>query len=149
MYQFATRTTIGGIVEYLHRDVPADLAFQNERTRWGTWLVVSQELNPLDSVYFGWAHAFRSPGNPGQHNDSTLVTGNGATFGPNQNQADMKLVAEYLVDAIKFDRMAEDSTDVALKASFRKQAAEYRKLALKRAKLLGMSDLRNARLQTV
>jgi hypothetical protein len=50
----------------------------------------------------------------------------------------MKLVAEYLVDAIKFDRMAEDATDVALKASFRKQAAEYRKLALKRARLLGM-----------
>jgi len=94
MYQFATRTTIGGIVEYLHRDVPGDLAFQNERTRWGTWLVVSQELNPLDSVYFGWAHAFRSPGNPGQHNDSTLVTGNGATFGPNQNQADM-VTAEW------------------------------------------------------
>ena len=51
----------------------------------------------------------------------------------------MKLVAEYLVDAIKFDRMAEDAADVALKASFRKQAAEYRKLALKSAKLLGMS----------
>ncbi len=94
MYQFATRTTIGGIVEYLHRDVPGDLAFQNERTRWGTWLVVSQELNPIDSVYFGWAHAFRSPGNPGQHNDSTLVTSNGAAFGPNQNQADM-LTAEW------------------------------------------------------
>jgi hypothetical protein len=26
----------------------------------------------------------------------------------------MKLVSEYLVDAIKFDRMAEDATDVAL-----------------------------------
>ena len=50
----------------------------------------------------------------------------------------MKLVAEYLVDAIKFDRMAEDAKDVALKASFRKQAAEYRKLALGRAKRLGM-----------
>jgi len=25
----------------------------------------------------------------------------------------MKLVAEYLVDAIKFDRMAEDAADVA------------------------------------
>ena len=50
----------------------------------------------------------------------------------------MKLVAEYLVDAIKFDRMAEDATDMALKASFRKQAAEYRKLALSRAKRFGM-----------
>ena len=94
MYQFATKTTVGAVVEYMHRDVPADLAFQNERTRWGTWLVVSQELTPLDSVYFGWAHAFRSPGNPGQHNDSTLVTANGAAFGPNQNQADM-VTAEW------------------------------------------------------
>jgi predicted porin len=94
MYQFATKTTVGGIVEYMHRSVPGDLAFQNERTRWGTWLVVSQELGPLDSLYFGWAHAFRSPGNPGQHNDSTLVTANGATFGPNQNQADM-VTAEW------------------------------------------------------
>ena len=94
LYQFATKTTVGAVVEYMHRDVPADLAFQNERTRWGTWLVVSQELTPLDSLYFGWAHAFRSPGNPGQHNDSTLVTTNGAAFGPNQNQADM-VTAEW------------------------------------------------------
>ena len=94
MYQFATKTTVGAVVEYMHRDVPADLAFQNERTRWGTWLVVSQELTPLDSLYFGWAHAFRSPGNPGQHNNSTLVTTNGAAFGPNQNQADM-VTAEW------------------------------------------------------
>ena len=94
MYQFATKTTVGAVVEYMHRDVPADLAFQNERTRWGTWLVVSQELGPLDSLYFGWAHAFRSPGNPGQHNNSTLVTANGAAFGPNQNQADM-VTAEW------------------------------------------------------
>jgi predicted porin len=94
MYQFATKTTVGGIVEYLHRSVPGDLSFQNERQRWGTWLVVSQELNPLDSLYFGWAHAFASPGNPGQHNDSTLVTANGAAFGPNQNKADM-VTAEW------------------------------------------------------
>jgi hypothetical protein len=93
LYKFPTKTTIGGIVEYLHRDVPADLAFQNERTRWGTWFFASQELNPMDSIHFGWAHAFRSPGNPGQHNDSTLVTANGATFGPNQNQADMVTAA--------------------------------------------------------
>jgi hypothetical protein len=55
-----------------------------------------------------------------------------------QGRRIMKLVAEYLVDAVKFDQMAEDATDAALKASFRKQAAEYRKLALKRAKQLGM-----------
>jgi hypothetical protein len=50
----------------------------------------------------------------------------------------MKLVAEYLLDAIKFEQMADDAKDDALKAAFRKQAADYRKLALKRAKQLGM-----------
>ena len=95
MYQFATKTTVGGIVEYMHRSVAQELAFQNERTRWGTWLVVSQELNPLDSVYFGWAHAFRSPGNPGQHNDSTIPFDGGlAASGPTQNQANM-VTAEW------------------------------------------------------
>ena len=50
----------------------------------------------------------------------------------------MKLVAEYLLDAIKFEQMAEDAKDDALKAAFRNQAADYRKLALERAKQLGM-----------
>ena len=50
----------------------------------------------------------------------------------------MKLVTEYLLDAIKFEQMAEDAQDDALKAAFMKQAADYRKLALKRAKELGM-----------
>jgi predicted porin/outer membrane murein-binding lipoprotein Lpp len=109
MYTFPTKTTVGVIGERLHRYVPADLDFQNERTRYGSWLVVSQELSPMDSLHFGWAHAFRSPGNPGQHNDGTLKTGDSNTFsisnppvsaaaaavyGPNQNQADM-LTAAY------------------------------------------------------
>jgi len=50
----------------------------------------------------------------------------------------MKLVAEYLQNAVKFEQMAEDAKDEALKASLKKQAAEYRKLAIKRAKQLGM-----------
>jgi len=94
MYELPTQTTIGVIGERLHRYVPADLDFQNERTRYGTWLVVSQQLGPADSVHFGWAHAFKSPGNPGQHNDGTLVTADGAGYGPNQNQSDM-LTAAY------------------------------------------------------
>jgi predicted porin len=93
MYKFSTGTTIGGIVEYMHRYVPADIDFQNERTRWGTWLVVSQQFGKDDSVHFGWGHAFRSPGNPGQHNDGTLVSANGAGYGPTQNQADMLTLA--------------------------------------------------------
>jgi predicted porin/cell division protein FtsB len=90
LYAFKTGTTVGGIVEYLHRDVPEDLEFQNERTRFGTWLFVSQEINPIDSVHFGWAHAFHTPGDPGQHNDATLTTIDGAgSYAPNDNQADL------------------------------------------------------------
>jgi hypothetical protein len=84
----------------LHRYVPADLDFQNERTRYGTWLVVSQDLSPMDSLHFGWAHAFKTPGDPGQHNSGTLTTGDCAgaggctSYAPNNNQADM-LTAAY------------------------------------------------------
>jgi predicted porin len=94
MYHFPTKTTVGVIGERLHRYTPSELDFQNERSRYGTWLVVSQELTPKDSVHFGWAHAFASLGNPGQHNDSTLVTADGASFGPNNNSANM-LTAAY------------------------------------------------------
>jgi predicted porin len=90
LYNFNTGTTVGGIVEYMQRDVPADLQFQDERTRFGTWVFVSQTVTPVDSVHFGWAHAFPTPGDPGQHNDATLVTADGGgTYAPNQNQADM------------------------------------------------------------
>jgi len=54
---------------------------------------VSQELTNNDSLHFGWAHAFRAPGDPGQHNDSFLLTSDGATFAPNQNQANMYTAA--------------------------------------------------------
>jgi predicted porin/outer membrane murein-binding lipoprotein Lpp len=96
LYKFAaTKTTIGGIVEYMHRDVPAILDFQNERTRFSTWAFVTQEFTPVDNVSVGWAHAFATPGDPGQHNDSTLVTADGiGTYAPNNNQADM-VTANY------------------------------------------------------
>ena len=93
MYTFPTKTTVGVIGERMHRYTPADIEFQNERSRYGSWLVVSQELSPMDSLHFGWAHAFRSPGNPGQHNDTTLITANGAVYGPTENQADMLTAA--------------------------------------------------------
>jgi len=95
MYQFATKTTVGAIFESMHRYVPADLQFQNERQRYGTWLVVSQQLTDADSVHFGWAHAFAAPGDPGQHNTGTLTTVDGAgVYAPNDNQADM-VTASY------------------------------------------------------
>src|ERR1035437_146540 len=104
MYKFSTGTTVGVIGERLHRYVPADLAFQDERSRYGTWLVVSQQLTPQDSLHFGWAHAFKAEGDPGQHNSGTLTTGDCNTltgtaaactaYAPNDNQADM-LTAAY------------------------------------------------------
>ena len=69
-YIFATKTTVSGIFETLHRYVPSDLTFQNERQRLGTWFALSQQLTKLTNLNFGWAHAFRAPGDPGQHNDS-------------------------------------------------------------------------------
>jgi predicted porin len=95
LYNFkATGTTIGGIVEHMTRYVPADLDFQNERTRWGTWAFLSQKLTPTDSIHFGWAHAFHTPGDPCQHADCTLSTDGGAgIFATNQNQADMVTAA--------------------------------------------------------
>jgi predicted porin len=103
LYNFtSTGTIVGAIVEYMERDVPADLVFQNERTRWGTWAFLSQQLGPTDSVHFGWAHAFATPGDPGQHNDVTQILNdpqcqNGAVctpaFATNQNQADMVTAA--------------------------------------------------------
>jgi predicted porin len=95
LYRFPTKTTVGAIFESFHRYVPADLEFQNERQRYGTWFFVSQELTPKDSIHFGWAHAFKTPGDPGQHNDATLVTADGlGAFAPNDNQADM-ITASY------------------------------------------------------
>ena len=64
----STGTTLNGIYERMDRNVPASLDFQNERTRNGYWLAVSQVVTPMDSVHFGWAHAGKTPGDPGQHN---------------------------------------------------------------------------------
>jgi hypothetical protein len=50
----------------------------------------------------------------------------------------MKMVAEYLFEAVKFERMASETDNSELKAAFRKQASEYRRLAEKRAKELGI-----------
>jgi hypothetical protein len=41
----------------------------------------------------------------------------------------MKLVAEYLADALKFERLAAEEKNEDLKLSLLQQAAAYRKLA--------------------
>lgn len=93
-YRLQSKTTIGAIVESMHRYVSSDLSYQNERQRFGSWLVVTQELSDTENLYFGWAHAFTSPGDPGQHNDSTLTTSDGVgAYAPTHNQADMITLA--------------------------------------------------------
>jgi predicted porin len=121
LYKFqSTGTTVGAIVEYMKREVPADLAFQNERTRWGTWVFLSQQLTPVDSIHFGWAHAFRAQGDPGQHNDCTLTApGGGGCFATNDNQADM-VTAAY---KHQFSKNLTWYTDIA--ATFNGPSAHY------------------------
>jgi predicted porin len=67
-YLFSTGTTVSAIYERLRREVPVSLAFQNERSRDGYWLAVSQNVGAMDSVHLGWAHAGKTPGDTGQHN---------------------------------------------------------------------------------
>ncbi|MGC2176759.1 MAG: porin [Bradyrhizobium sp.] len=106
LYTFSTKTTVGGIFEMMHRYVSPLIAFQNERTRNGTWLFFTQELSPVDSFSGGWAHAFKAQGDPGQHNTPFGTTpipgstgtdcGNGCGLFAmdNDNEADM-LTANY------------------------------------------------------
>jgi len=121
LYKFNTGTTVGAIVEHMTRYVPGDLQFQNERTRWGTWAFLSQQLTPVDSIHFGWAHAFRANGDPGQHNDCTLPTpnGSGSCYATNQNQADM-VTAAY---KHQFSKNLTWYTDIA--ATFNGPSAHY------------------------
>jgi predicted porin len=120
LYKFNTGTTVGAIVEHMTRYVPGDLAFENERTRWGTWAFVSQQLTPTDSIHFGWAHAFRTPGDPGQHNDAIVPTPDGTSFvATNQNQADMVTAAYKHM----FSKNLTWYADIA--ATFNGQSAHY------------------------
>jgi predicted porin len=68
-YKFDFGLTVSGILERMRREVPAYLQFQNERSRDGSWLALTQTITPKDEVSIGWAHAGSTPGDPGgQHN---------------------------------------------------------------------------------
>ena len=68
-YTFDFGLSIDTIYEYLKRFVPADLEFQNERTRDGWWFALSQDIGRADNFSLGYAHAGATPGDPaGQHN---------------------------------------------------------------------------------
>ncbi len=101
LYTFSTKTTVGAIFELLHRNDPAELQFINERQRNGTWLFVTQELTPVDTISLGWAHAFAANGDPGQQtndrdrlDDNKLEPAEATGSHPNNNQADM-VTANY------------------------------------------------------
>jgi predicted porin len=95
-YKLPTRTTLSAIWENLKRSVPGYLKPQDERTRTGFWLALSQDLTDADSLHFGWAHANRTPGDIGQHNPPASATPDpflGFGFPNADNRADMFTVA--------------------------------------------------------
>ncbi len=78
-YVFNFGLTASAIWENLHRSVSQDLEYQNERQRYGTWLALSQTLTSKDILSVGWAHAGKTPGDPGgQHNYDPFSTDNTA-----------------------------------------------------------------------
>jgi hypothetical protein len=49
------------------------------------------------------------------------------------------MLAEYVDHALQFEHMAADEANPGLKAKFLAQATDYRKLAAKRAVVLGLA----------
>ncbi len=85
-YRFPFKLTLGGIWEHMRRSIPAYLAFQNERSRDGEWVAATQEIGEKGSLSVGWAHAGKTPGDPGgQHNYNPLIA--------SESAADMYTVA--------------------------------------------------------
>jgi predicted porin len=72
-YMFPTNTIVNVILERMTRK--ASVADLNERQRNGSWLAVTQKFAETDEVNLGWAHAGKTPGDPG--------------VGPIDNKADM------------------------------------------------------------
>jgi predicted porin len=80
-YTFPFGLSIDAIYEHLKRNLPAALQFQNERQRNGLWFALSQDFSASDNFSVGWAHAGRTPGDPGgQHNYNPTSTDNAANM---------------------------------------------------------------------
>ena len=76
-YKFDFGLSVSGIWEFLRRDLPSYLQFQNERSRNGHWLALSQDVGASMNVSAGWAHAGQTPGDPGgQHNYNPFAPSN-------------------------------------------------------------------------
>ena len=101
-YKLPTRTTLSGIWEQMKRNVPGYLDPQNERSRSGFWLALSQDVTSADSVHVGWAHANKANGDPGQHNPPASAIPDpflGFGFAHADNRADMFTIAfKHAVD---------------------------------------------------
>ncbi len=80
-YTFPFGLAVSGIYEYLKRELPAAYQFQNERQRNGLWFALSEDFSVKDNVSVGWAHAGRTPGDPGgQHNYNPTTNNNFANM---------------------------------------------------------------------
>ena len=74
-YTFDFGLALSGIYEMMKRDLPADMEWQNERQRNGLWFAATQNFTTKDNFSIGWAHAGRTPGDPGgQHNYNPTST---------------------------------------------------------------------------
>ena len=93
-YVFPTRTALSFFWEDMKRHVDSSLAGQNERSRTGYWFALSQDISEAGSVHLGWAHANRTPGDPGQHNPDLTMQDLATGFYPNvDNRANMYTIA--------------------------------------------------------
>jgi predicted porin len=98
---FKRKTVVSAIFEDMHRYMPGYMQFQNERQRLGSWLAATQAIGTSDSLSIGWARAYRTPGDPGQHNTSTAsalyanvsVDGDGAGGRGANNEASLYTAA--------------------------------------------------------
>jgi hypothetical protein len=52
----------------------------------------------------------------------------------------MEMLAEYLENALQFERLADAERNPQLRAALEKQATAYRKLAAQRAKKAGLRE---------
>ena len=102
-YRFDFGLTVSYLWEGMHRNLPAVMDFQNERTRNSDWLALAYEFpGGADRVAAGWAHAGATPGDPGgQHNFYPGGIGN--------NQANMYTLAWWH----KFDKQLTWYFDIA------------------------------------
>jgi predicted porin len=76
-YAFDFGLSVSYLYEELHREVPPEMEFQNERQRNGMWVALQQSFwDGRDVAAVGWAHAGATVGDPGgQHNYNPTSTG--------------------------------------------------------------------------